>query len=279
MSKPVRLCGDNMRFSVLMSLYDKEKSAYLDECLESLASQTLQADEIVLVYDGPINKALKAVVDKWLSSLPIKIVALKNNVGLGEALNEGMKHCSFDYIMRMDTDDICKSNRFELQTKFMEMNPDTDISGSCTYEFIGNKNNIVSERKVPLTNDEIKKFARLKNPFNHMTVIFKKSSIQAVGGYQHHYLMEDYNLWLRLLGNGFKAGNLDVPLVLVRVGADMLVRRRGIKYIASEYKLAQLKRKTHFQNIFTSYYYFILRSIPRLLPLWALKRIYDVTRK
>ncbi|HCD7177881.1 TPA: glycosyltransferase, partial [Enterobacter cloacae] len=109
-----------MRFSVLMSLYDKEKSAYLDECLESLASQTLQADEIVLVYDGPINKALKAVVDKWLSSLPIKIVALKNNVGLGEALNEGMKHCSFDYIMRMDTDDICKSNRFELQTKFME---------------------------------------------------------------------------------------------------------------------------------------------------------------
>ncbi|HBM2857206.1 TPA: glycosyltransferase, partial [Enterobacter cloacae] len=177
MSKPVRLCGDNMRFSVLMSLYDKEKSAYLDECLESLASQTLQADEIVLVYDGPINKALKAVVDKWLSSLPIKIVALKNNVGLGEALNEGMKHCSFDYIMRMDTDDICKSNRFELQTKFMEMNPDIDISGSCTYEFIGNKNNIVSERKVPLTNDEIKKFARLKNPFNHMTVIFKKSSI------------------------------------------------------------------------------------------------------
>lgn len=268
-----------MHFSVLMSLYDKEKSAYLEECLESLANQTLQANEIVLVYDGPLNKSLTTVVDKWKSSLPIKIVPLKDNVGLGQALNEGIKHCTYDYIMRMDTDDICLPNRFELQTNFMKAHPDIDISGSCINEFIGNRNNIVSERKVPLSNDEIKKYARLKNPFNHMTVIFKKNSVQSVGGYQHHYLMEDYNLWLRMLGKGFKAGNLDVSLVLVRVGTDMLVRRRGLKYVSSEYKLAQIKRMTGFQNIFTSSYYFILRSVPRLLPLWVLKRIYNVSRK
>jgi glycosyltransferase involved in cell wall biosynthesis len=130
---------------------------------------------------------------------------LKNNVGLGQALNEGMKHCTYDYVMRMDTDDICQPTRFELQSVFMELNPDIDISGSCIREFIGDKNNIVSERKVPLTDKEIKKFARHKNPFNHMTVIFKKSSVQSVGGYQHHYLMEDYNLWLRLLG-GIQSG-------------------------------------------------------------------------
>jgi amylovoran biosynthesis glycosyltransferase AmsE len=268
-----------MHFSVLMSLYDKEKSAYLEECLASLSKQTIQADEIVLVYDGPINADLNAVVEKWSLSLPIKIVALRKNVGLGQALNEGIKQCSHEYVMRMDTDDICQANRFELQSQFMSMNPDIDISGSCISEFVDNKNNIVSERIVPLTHDEIVRFARLKNPFNHMTVIFKKSSVQSVGGYQHHYLMEDYNLWLRLLGNGFKAGNLDIPLVLVRVGVDMLVRRRGLKYVASEYKLARIKKATGFQNIFTSYYYFILRSIPRLLPLWALKRIYNATRK
>lgn len=268
-----------MHFSVLMSLYDKEKPACLEECLESLSIQTLQADEIVLVYDGPVHKDLSDVVYKWSLSLPIKIIALKKNVGLGQALNEGMKHCSYDYIMRMDTDDICLPNRFELQSSFMEMNPDIDIAGSCICEFIDNRSNIVSERKVPITNDDIKRFARLKNPFNHMTVIFKKSSVQSVGGYQHHYLMEDYNLWLRLLGNGFKAGNLDVSLVLVRVGLDMLVRRRGIKYVLSEYKLAQIKRETGFQNLFFSHYYFILRSIPRLLPLWALRKIYNVARK
>ncbi|MEW5562698.1 glycosyltransferase [Enterobacter asburiae] len=268
-----------MHFSVLMSLYDKEKSTYLEECLESLANQTLPADEIVLVYDGPINADLIAVVEKWSSSLPIKIVALKENVGLGQALNEGMKHCTYNYIARMDTDDICQPNRFELQSRFMDMNPDIDISGSRIREFVDNKDNIVSERIVPLTNDEIARFARLKNPFNHMTVVFKKSSVQSVGGYQHHYLMEDYNLWLRLLGNGFKAGNLDVPLVLVRVGVDMLVRRRGLKYVFSEYKLAQIKRTTGFQNILTASYFFILRSIPRLLPLWVLMKIYNVTRK
>lgn len=268
-----------MHFSVLMSLYDKEKPSYLEACLESLANQTVKADEIVLVYDGPINKTLSTVVDRWSMLLPIKIVALKRNVGLGRALNEGMKHCTYDYIMRMDTDDICEMNRFALQSAFMDSNPDLDISGSCIREFIGDKNNIVSERRVPLSNEEIKKFARYKNPFNHMTVIFKKSSVQSVGGYQHHYLMEDYNLWLRLLGSGFKAGNLDETLVLVRVGADLLVRRRGLKYVSSEYKLAQIKRITGFQNMLSSHYYFILRSIPRLLPLWALKRIYNITRK
>lgn len=268
-----------MQFSVLMSLYDKEKPSYLEECLESLVNQTQRADEIVLVYDGPINRDLISVVDSWSSLLPIKIVALKKNVGLGQALNEGLKHCTYDYVMRMDTDDICQPSRFELQSQFMELNPDIDISGSCIYEFIDNKANIVSERKVPLADNDIKKFAKHKNPFNHMTVVFKKSSVQSVGGYQHHYLMEDYNLWLRLLGNGFKAGNLDEALVLVRVGVDMLVRRRGLKYVASEYKLAQTKRITGFQNIFTSYFYFIMRSAPRLMPLWALKRIYNITRK
>jgi amylovoran biosynthesis glycosyltransferase AmsE len=271
--------GDYMRFSVLMSLYDKEKTSYLEECLESLANQTLQADEIVLVYDGPINAALSAVVDKWSLSLPIKTIVLKKNVGLGQALNEGMKHCTYDYVIRMDTDDICQPNRFESQSKFMELNPDIDIAGSFIREFINDKNNIVSERKVPLSDQDIKQFAKRKNPFNHMTVIFKKSSVQSVGGYQHHYLMEDYNLWLRLLGNGFKAGNLGESLVLVRVGVDMLVRRRGLKYVSSEYKLAQIKRDTGFQNIFTAHYYFILRSIPRLLPLWVLKRVYNITRK
>lgn len=268
-----------MHFSVLMSLYDKEKPSNLEECLESLVKQTLQADEIILVYDGPINAALNAVVDKWTLSLPIKIVALKKNVGLGQALNEGMKHCTYDYIMRMDTDDICQPNRFELQAKFMEMNPDIDILGSSISEFIDNKKNVVSERKVPLTDEKIKIFARYKSPFNHMTVFFKKASVQSVGGYQHHYLMEDYNLWLRLLGKGFKAGNIDESLVLARVGTDMLVRRRGLKYVSSEYKLARIKYAIGFQNIFTSYYYFILRSIPRLLPLWALKNIYNVMRK
>ncbi|WP_241297920.1 glycosyltransferase, partial [Enterobacter asburiae] len=135
-----------MHFSVLMSLYDKEKPSYLEECFDSLANQTVKADEIVLVYDGPINEALCTVVDRWSMSLPIKIVALKKNVGLGQALNEGMKHCTYDYVMRMDTDDICQPTRFELQSVFMELNPDIDISGSCIREFIGDKNNIVSER-------------------------------------------------------------------------------------------------------------------------------------
>ncbi|ELK0490891.1 glycosyltransferase, partial [Escherichia coli] len=104
-----------MNFSVLMSLYIKEKPEYLHECLKSLYEQTKQADEIVLVYDGPITNELDKVVNYWLNSLPIKIIKLSKNVGLGQALNKGLAQCENDYVARMDTDDICHPKRFEIQ--------------------------------------------------------------------------------------------------------------------------------------------------------------------
>lgn len=117
-----------MKFSVLMSLYIKENPQYLRECFESLVAQTHPADEIVLVFDGAVTPELEAVVSEFETKLPLNLVKLPKNLGLGKALNEGLKHCSHDWVFRMDTDDICVPERFAKQVAFIEQHPDTIIS-------------------------------------------------------------------------------------------------------------------------------------------------------
>lgn len=138
-----------MKFSVLMSLYFKEKSKYLTECFESLKNQTVQADEIVVVFDGAITPELEQVMQNFAEILPLNIVRLEQNQGLGKALNHGLTHCRNEWVFRMDTDDICIPERFEKQIAFIEQNPDTIIFGGQIAEFGSDINDIVSYRRVP----------------------------------------------------------------------------------------------------------------------------------
>lgn len=266
-------------FSVLMSLYTKETPGNLEQCFESLFNQTYQANEIIVVLDGPINEQLHSVINKWAEFLPLHIVPLPNNVGLGNALNIGMKSCNHALIARMDTDDICVPNRFELQIRKFSESPKLCILGGAISEFENDINISTGVRKVPETHVDILKYAVLKNPFNHMTVMFKKDEIMSVGGYMHHHFMEDYNLWLRVLSKGKTVGNIADILVYARTGNAMLNRRRGLSYIHSELILARLKHKLGFQNFLSASCILLLRSLPRLLPITLFRKIYSVMRK
>lgn len=148
-----------MKFSVLMSLYEKEKANYLKECMESILTQTVRPNEIVVVKDGPLTEELESTLSQYEKDNPglYKIVALAENHGLGYALAEGVKNCSFELIARMDTDDICRNDRFELQLNEFETDPDLDICGGQIYEFEESIENIVASRTVPLNDSEIKK--------------------------------------------------------------------------------------------------------------------------
>ncbi|WP_395279300.1 glycosyltransferase [Enterobacter asburiae] len=159
-------------FSVLMSLYYKEKPVFLDSCFASLANQLLFPTEIVCVFDGPLNAELEAVVLKWSEKLNINIVRLPVNVGLGNALNKGLAHCSFDIVARMDSDDICLPERFQKQIPLFFNDKDLILLGSGIDEFEVCENTIKSVRKVPLSQAEIREYCKIKNPFNHMTVVF-----------------------------------------------------------------------------------------------------------
>lgn len=268
-----------MNFSVLLSLYTKEKPEFLKECLESLKIQTLSTAEIVIVFDGAVASELEAEVMRYMPVLPIKIVRLPKNVGLGKALNEGLKHCSYNWVFRMDTDDICLPERFEKQVEFIQQHPNVVLCSGHIAEFSDDKTIITSYRKVPIGKTAIKKSSLKRNPFNHVAVAFCKDVIEAVGGYQHHLFLEDYNLWLRVIAKGYEVGNLDETLVLVRAGDSMVSRRKGKEYIKGEWQLFKLKRSLKLQSLLPNFFIFLLRAGLRLLPTSLLKIVYKFLRK
>ena len=268
-----------MNFSVLLSLYIKESSDNLNAALTSIwTNQTIRPSEIIIVQDGPITNELSNCLQKWENNLNniLKIIILQNNLGLGLALNEGLKHCSFEWVFRMDTDDIATNDRFEKQINFIQTNPDIDLLGGQIIEF----NNLVDDtnkiKKVPITTDAIKKFAAYRCPFNHMTVAYKKSIILNLGGYQHHLYMEDYNLWLRVISNGYLIANLNDVILYARTGNGMHGRRKGLNYIKSELRLASLKIELGLQNMINAYFVFTLRSSARLIPTKWLSKFYNI---
>lgn len=268
-----------MNFSVLMSLYNAEKVQYLDSCLLSIKNQTLPPNEVVIVFDGPISTELESIVRKWSNTLDIVIVRLEQNVGLGKALNIGLNSCTFDLVARMDTDDICNTERFAKQVQIFIDNTDLTICGTNINEFEGEVTNVISRRCLPLTHSEIVKASIAFNPFNHMTVMYKKVHVQEVGGYQHMPMMEDWYLWLRLLSHGYKGMNLPDFLVDARTGMAMISRRSGMKYIKSEWELAKIKVNLKSCSVTKALIMFFIRSIPRLFPKKCLQVVYKISRK
>lgn len=267
-----------MSFTILMSLYFKEDPKFLNECFDSIwMKQTVKPAEIVLVIDGPIGTELQECVDSWKGRIGsnLKIIALPKNVGLGMALNEGLKHCSNNWVFRMDTDDICTPDRFSKQVAFIKENPDVVLFGGQILEFDKDPQKANVLKSVPILHEDIVKFAQKRSPFNHMTVAYKKSVIDKVGGYQHHLYMEDYNLWLRVIGAGYKVGNHPNVLLYARVGNGMHARRKGLEYIKSEKQLLDLKKKLKLQPIIYANVLFLGRSALRLLPANLLGKIYN----
>jgi len=264
-------------FSVLMSLYYKENKKNLDECLLSLEKQTLTPSEIIIVYDGPIPNELNKIVEKYKETLNIIVVFIESNIGLGLALNTGLEYCNYEIVARMDTDDICEPSRFEYQIPYFKDN-NLDLLGSSVIEF-NDRTNKTREKKLPLNSNEIFKYSLFKNPFNHMSVVFRKTSVKKVGGYKHHLYMEDYNLWLRMISNKYKVENSSLNLLRVRVNDDMILRRKGFLYIKSEYILFKLKNNLFPGNKILNLIFFITRVSTRILPTQLLKKIYDFDRR
>lgn len=234
-----------MKFSVLMSVYKNESVSNFRESMDSMLNQTLLPDEIVLMRDGPVPDELQQVIDEYVAANNlISYYPLDENQGLGIALSIGVKKAKYDYIARMDTDDVAFLNRFELQTKYMEENPEISVCGGQIYEFIGTTENVVGKREVPTDHEGICQFMRKRNSFNHMTVMFRREDVLAAGNYQDMYLVEDYYLWCRMLNLGYKFGNLDEVLVYARTNEDMYQRRGGYKYFKSWKMIEQYKRET-----------------------------------
>lgn len=265
------------KYSVLMSIYCKEKASNLRASIESLINQTVQASEIVIVKDGALTEELEETLSKYIELYPNKfnIVTLGENKGLGLALAEGIKHCSNELVARMDSDDISVHNRFELQLKEFEKDPELDICGGYIGEFCDDPNKIVSVRKVPLNDLDIKKYQKRRDGLNHVTVMYKKSKVVEAGNYQHALFMEDSLLWANMFLAGAKCMNIPKTLVYVRTGEGMYQRRGGFSYFLKYRQGRKLMYKTGYISKFDYYYTIFIQAIIAMLPSIIRKYIYN----
>lgn len=265
-----------MKFSVLISLYCKENPVFLRESLNSIFHQTLLPDEIILVEDGPLTPELYAVVEDFAGQhVEIKRVHLEKNVGLGLALNEGLRHCSCELVARMDTDDVAKPERFAKQVDFMARHPDIAVCGSWIDEFIGTTDNVVSYRRIPETPEELAVFGRKRNPLNHPSVMFRKHAVEAVGGYEHFPLFEDYWLWARMQTSGYLIYNLQESLLWFRTSADVYRRRGGWRYATTELRFQYSLWRIGYISFVNMVYNGATRFFVRILPNTIRKILYN----
>lgn len=272
----------NLNYSVLMSIYHKEKPEFFKESIESMLKQSVKTNDFVIVCDGPLTKELDDIIKNFVKKNKnvFNIVRLEKNMGLGLALNKGILACKNEYIARMDTDDIAASNRIEKQLEFLINHKDIDMIGCSALEFQDNIDNIIDKAVFPLTDDEIKKYAKSRNPFCHPSVMFKKSKVIEAGNYESFHLVEDFDLWVRMILNGCKFANLSESYLYWRVGQDFYKRRSGLKYAKSILRFLKKQYKRGFLNRKEYYKACIIRTIVYLMPNKLRELIYkNVLRK
>ena len=211
-----------LNYSVLMSVYAGENSEFFKSSIESMLAQTVPTDDFILVCDGPLTPALDKVIAEFEE---LKVMRLPQNQGLAEALNIGLRHCKYELVARMDSDDISLPHRIEQQLKLNK-----DIVGSAIQEFISKPGDASTLRSLPTDQTNILRFAKRRNPFNHPSVLYRKSAVLKAGGYENYPLCEDYQLWVKMLMAGNSAANIPEPLVYMRVGSGLYKRRGGISY-------------------------------------------------
>jgi hypothetical protein len=225
-------------FSLLMSVWRGDDPGFLSAAFTSVVhDQTRRPDDVVLVQDGPVTPMLAETIATLVESSPVPttVLALDANVGLGVALDKGMAACAHDIIARMDADDIALPHRFTVQVPLVEAG--VDLVGSSMLEFGSDPADIVGRRVPPIDPVVIVRCARFYQPFNHPTVVYRRSVVEAAGGYRHLALMEDYLLFAKMIERGARVANVEEPLVLYRVGAGAYARRGGVAILKSEWRL------------------------------------------
>lgn len=264
-----------------MCVYIKDKPQFLRQSLDSMLSQTVFPNEIVIVKDGPLTLELDAVIDEYAKDYPglFNIIKNKTNLGLGKALNEGIKQSKNELLARMDADDICMPNRCELQLKAYEEQPELDIVGTSTAAFDSDPNVITSIYHAAETPEEIYARGKRRAAFSHVSVMYRKSTLEKYGLYRDFRRAQDTDLFCRMIYGGCHVKNLPEILVKVRKNDDMYLRaksRQSLKCILTIrknlWKIGYMSMKDYLVLWFG---YNIRAMLPLSMQRFLYKRVYN----
>lgn len=227
-----------VRVSVLMAVYKNDRPDWFKSAVDSMLNQTHKPDEVIVVVDGPIGKELENVIRRY--GKRIRVVRIAKNKGLWNALNVGLGVAKNELVARMDSDDIAVNDRISKQVDMFLRDEDLDLAGGQIQEFEGNIENLTTRRQVPLFQKDIIKYAKYRSPFNHPTVMYKKTVINKYGGYHAFMRTEDYDLWVRLLMNGCKVANHADTLTFYRLSENN--QKRKVSRTQQKESIALTKR-------------------------------------
>lgn len=261
-------------FSLLVPVYHGDLAEYLRRAFRSaVQDQTVPPDQVVIVRDGPVGDELAACLDdlRATSPVPVTLVPLRRNGGLGPALDRGLAACWFDVVARMDADDVAMPHRFEVELPLIRH---ADIVGSGLLEFVSDTDDIVGQRVPPTEPAQILRYARMHDPFNHPTVVYRRPAVLAAGGYGPLPLIEDYALFARMLQRGARAANVAEPLIYYRVGTAAFKRRGGSGLLRSELTLQREFRRSGFTTRAECLRNLAIRGGYRLVPWWLRRAVY-----
>jgi len=268
--------------TILLTVYSRSNAEYLDECLKSIFEQTYLPNEVLLIQEGEITIETDLIIQKWKNNFKDlfthKIIPFQNGpmgFGLPSSLNIGIKESKFEYIIRMDTDDICDKKRVEKQLLFADNNPEIDLFGSHIIEFDEELKVETGKRIVPLSHNDIIKYSKFKNPFNGPAVVFKKDVALELGGYPIVASNEDYCFWALFIKNNKKLQNQDEYLVSMRGGDGIIDRRSSRRYRKGEIMSLKYLKAIKFFNFFEYYTHLILKTIIRNMPFVFVKFFYN----
>jgi glycosyltransferase involved in cell wall biosynthesis len=261
-------------FSLLLPVYRGDSAAHFAKAFSSsVGEQTRPPAEVVVVRDGPVRSDLSRALAESVaaSPVPVRVLALEENVGLARALTRGLRECAHDIVARMDADDISLPTRFEAQLPLLESG--RDLVGTGMYEF-DQVSRIVGRRTPPVDEDEIRAVARFRDPFNHPTVVYRRSAVLAAGGYRDLRLMEDYWLFARMIQAGARVANVPDPLLMYRVDGGSYARRGGTELFRSEVALQRRFRRDGFTSRGQMARNLLIRGGYRFVPLRLRKAVY-----
>lgn len=270
---------DTEPYSILMSVYSGENPEYLRQAMDSMFLQTVPSDDFVLVCDGPLTPPLDAVITSFTLRYPhiLRVIRLDEHQGLAAALNTGLRQCRHELIARMDSDDISLPHRCQAQLACFSRQRNLAILSGTVVEFDQSPSEITGKRQLPSGHGEICRYSRTRSPFNHPAVMYRKSAVTSVGGYLMHYpLLEDYDLWVRMLRAGFRGENLREPLLLMRTGSGMYRRRRGSRYAGCLLAFHRALLGSGWSSAADYLSCSIPHAIACLLPLPLLRQVYRV---
>jgi glycosyltransferase involved in cell wall biosynthesis len=251
-------------FTVLISVYLRDKPQLFYKALESIFSSSLMPKCVFLVVDGPVECEIDKIIAEFEGRFDnLHVHRFLHNQGLFSALNFALRNIRTEFVVRFDSDDYNFPDRFEKQIKLLSSG--YDLVGGAVLE-TGNKNKVSYVRSMPLTQASIYQMLPKRNPFNHMTVAFRADFVRSCGGYPNIYLKEDYALWASMISKGARVANTKEILVRASAGEEMYKRRGGLRYVKSEVTLQHHLLKCGVTTLPKAILYGSMRSAIFLIP-------------